>query len=250
MTASFGKRPRRVLIIVENLPVPFDRRVWSEATTLRRPGYEVSVICPKGPRAEASYRGDRRHPHLPPSAALRGRGAIGYLLEYATALFWEFVLALAGPVTRGFDAIHACNPPDLIFLIGGFFKLFFRKRFLFDQHDINPELYEAKFGRRDVGLARAQARRAADFQDRRCLDRHERNLPPDRHRARRNGPGPGVRRPLGPQPRPRSGRCRRIRLGGAAALTWSAYIGVIGGQEGIDLLLEAVEHIVRMQGPA
>ena len=75
-------------------------------------------------------------------------GAFGYALEYSIALFWQFLLAIRVLFTRGFDAIHACNPPDNIFLIGLFFKLF-GKKFLFDHHDINPELYEAKFGRRD-----------------------------------------------------------------------------------------------------
>src|SRR5690606_13426155 len=73
----------------------------------------------------------------------------GYLVEYSSALFWQFLLSVRVAFGRGFDAIHACNPPDTIFLIGAFFKLF-GKRFLFDHHDLNPELYEAKFGRRDA----------------------------------------------------------------------------------------------------
>src|SRR5688572_3050795 len=79
----------RILIIVENLPVPFDRRVWSQATSLRQAGYEVSVICPQGPNAMARYEvidgvHIYRHP-LP----LEAKGKLGYLLEYAGALFWE-----------------------------------------------------------------------------------------------------------------------------------------------------------------
>ena len=144
--ASPGKR---VLIIVENLPVPFDRRVWNEATTLRQAGYEVSVICPTGKGFErrretidgiAVYR----HP-LPPE----GSGAWGYALEYTAALFWEALLAWKVFFRGGFDVIHACNPPDTIFLIGWMFKLF-GKKFVFDHHDINPELYLAKFGRKDL----------------------------------------------------------------------------------------------------
>ena len=141
-------RPKRILIVVENLSVPFDRRVWNEATTLLGAGYEVSIICPTGPRAESRHEilnGIHifRHP-LP----IEARGALGYLLEYSIALFWEFILAWKVLRTRGFDAIHACNPPDLIFLVGGFFKLFFGTKFVFDHHDINPELFEAKFKRR------------------------------------------------------------------------------------------------------
>src|SRR5262245_38797008 len=155
MTAYAGKKPaggvaRKVLIIVQNLPVPFDRRVWQEACELARNGYTVSVICPVGrgytdryERLEGVYI--YRHP-LPHEA----KSAPGYLIEYPVSLFWEFMLAWRVFFARGFDVIHACNPPDTIFLIGGFFKLFFGKKFLFDHHDINPELYEAKFGRRGL----------------------------------------------------------------------------------------------------
>ncbi len=141
-------KPRRVLIIVENLPVPFDRRVWQEATTLKQAGYEVSIISPIGKGYETKHEvidGIHvfRHP-LP----LEASGAPGYALEYSLALFWEFVLTWRVWLSRGFDAIHACNPPDTIFLIGLFFKLL-GKKFLFDHHDINPELYLAMFGRLD-----------------------------------------------------------------------------------------------------
>jgi glycosyltransferase involved in cell wall biosynthesis len=246
MTAFFGNRPRRVLIIVENLPVPFDRRVWSEATTLQAAGYEVSVICPKGPRAEASHEVIEgihiyRHP-LP----IEARGASGYVLEYATALFWEFVLAWRVLVTRGFDAIHACNPPDLIFLVGGFFKLFFRKRFLFDQHDINPELYEAKFGRRDFAwrglkLVERLTFKTADVSiatndSYRQIAIGRGGMDPERVFVVRSGPNLDRVRSMPPDPVWRRGRAHMV-----------AYIGVIGGQEGIDLLLEAVQHIVRVK---
>src|SRR5450755_4489599 len=103
---------RSVLIIVENLPVPFDRRVWKEARTLSGAGYAVSVICPTGKGYEARYEvidgiHIYRHP-LP----LEARSALGYPLEYLAALSWEFFLAWRVLLTRGFDAIHACNPPD------------------------------------------------------------------------------------------------------------------------------------------
>ena len=151
--ASIGDRwqsARRVLIIVENLPVPFDRRVWQQAKTLSAHGYKVSVICPKGKGHEASHEVIEgihifRHP-LP----LEARGAPVYLLEYSIAIFWEFVLAWRVFLQHGFDVIHACNPPDTIFLVAGFFKVFLGKKFLFDHHDLSPELYEAKFGRRNA----------------------------------------------------------------------------------------------------
>src|SRR5690606_100032 len=109
---------------------------------------EVSVISPKRGEARKSHEVLQgvhiyRHP-LP----IEADGIFGYAAEYATALFWQFVLAVRIAFTRGFDVIHACNPPDLIFLVALPFKLF-GKKFVFDHHDINPELYEAKFGRRD-----------------------------------------------------------------------------------------------------
>src|SRR5437868_993480 len=139
---------KRVLILVENLPSPFDRRVWQEATALRDAGYTVSIICPTGRGYEARFEAiDGIHIwryRLP----TEGAGPLGYLIEYSAALFWTFVLSLRVLGARGFDVVHACNPPDLFFLIGGFYKLF-GKKFLFDHHDANPELYVAKFGRRD-----------------------------------------------------------------------------------------------------
>src|SRR5712664_294441 len=144
-----GSRPKRVLMLVENLPSPFDRRVWQEACALRDAGNGVSIICPAGIGCERKFEAIDgisifRYP-LPFEAS----GAAGYAAEYAIALAWTFLLAWRVLLTRGFDVIHACNPPDLFFLIGGFFKLF-GKKFVFDHHDINPELYEAKFGRRDM----------------------------------------------------------------------------------------------------
>src|SRR3990170_2970269 len=141
---------RRVLIIVENLPLPFDRRVWQEARTLLAAGYQVSIICPKGKGYEKSFEeldGVAIYRHSMPFEA---SGALGYFAEYSWALAAEFALSLKICFTRGFDVVHGCNPPDMIFLIGGFYKMF-GKKYLFDHHDINPELYEAKFGKRGLG---------------------------------------------------------------------------------------------------
>jgi len=146
--AHYLERARGVLILVENLPVPFDRRVWQEATALRAAGYTVTVICPRGPGYERGHEvidGIHIYRYRPAAEAV---GLRGYVIEYGTALFATFVLTCKVLVTRGFDVIHACNPPDLFFLIGAFFKLF-GKKFVFDHHDVGPELYEAKFGRRD-----------------------------------------------------------------------------------------------------
>ncbi|KAB7627893.1 glycosyltransferase family 4 protein [Alkalilimnicola sp. S0819] len=243
--ASAGK-PRRVLMIVENLPVPFDRRVWQEATTLRDAGYQVSVICPTGPGCERrrEVREDihiYRHP-LP----IEAEGAAGYALEYASALFWEFFLALRIALTRGFDVLHGCNPPDTIFLIGGFFKLF-GKKFLFDHHDINPELYEAKFGRRDrfyrllLALERWTFRTAdvslATNQSYRRIALERGRMDPERVFVVRSGPNLSRLQRLPPVQSLRGGRSYLV-----------GYVGVMGRQEGIDYLLRAVRHIVHELG--
>src|SRR5262245_43686366 len=148
-TVSTVARPRRVLIIVENLPCPFDRRVWQEANTLASAGYRVAIICPKGKGYDKSFEsidGIEIYRHALP---LEADGWRGYALEYGWALAAQFFLSLRVLLRGGFDVIHACNPPDTIFLLGGFYKML-GKKFVFDHHDINPELYEAKFGRRDL----------------------------------------------------------------------------------------------------
>lgn len=142
--------PGKVLILVENLPVPFDRRVWMESTTLKKAGYEVSVICPTGKGYETLYEeidGIHIYRHvLPPEVS----SAAGYLREYSSALTSQWRLARRIRRERGFDMIHACNPPDLMFLVALWFKLFHGTKFLFDHHDLNPELYESKFNKRGL----------------------------------------------------------------------------------------------------
>ncbi|MED5619599.1 glycosyltransferase family 4 protein [Ideonella sp. BN130291] len=246
MTAFAGK-PRRVLFIVENLPSPFDRRVWQEATTLKGAGYEVSIICPTGKGFEARYeclQGIHIYRHTLPTEA---DGALGYLVEYSAALFWEFVLAWRVLRRHGFDAIHACNPPDLIFLVGGFFKLFLGKKFLFDHHDINPELYEAKFGRRDffyrlMVLFERWTFKTADVSiatnesyKRIAIERG--GMPADKVYVVRSGPMLERLKTVPPVPALKKGR--RYLVG---------YVGVMGKQEGIDYLLRAAAHIVRDMG--
>jgi glycosyltransferase involved in cell wall biosynthesis len=142
-------KPPAVCILIENLTVPFDRRVWQEARALRDAGYRVSVICPKGSGFTKSYEVLEgievyRHPIWEAS------GVLGYFIEYGWALTAEFFLALRVYARTRFKILQACNPPDTMFLIGRFFKLF-GVRFIFDHHDLNPELFDVKFKRR--GLA-------------------------------------------------------------------------------------------------
>jgi glycosyltransferase involved in cell wall biosynthesis len=238
---------RRVLIIVENLPVPFDRRVWAEATTLRSAGYAVSVICPKGRGHEVSeemIEGINIYRH---SLPLEARAVAAYFVEYPAALFSQFVLSLKVAYRHGFDVIHACNPPDLIFLVGLFYKVLARKSFLFDHHDVNPELYEAKFGRRDLFwkllvLAEELTFKTADVSiatndsyRRIAVDRG--GMQPDRVFVVRSGPDLSRVKELPTEPRWRNGRQFLV-----------SYVGVIGQSEGLDLLLSSIEHIVRTKG--
>ena len=235
-------QPRRVLILVENLPSPFDRRVWQEATTLRDAGYLVSIICPTGRGYERKFEAiDGIHVFRYP-LPVEASGAAGYAVEYAVALAWTFVLACRVLLTRGFDVVHACNPPDLFFLIGGFFRLF-GKKFLFDHHDLNPELYEAKFGRRDF-FHRLMLKleywtfRCADVsiatnESYRRIAMGRGRMPPERVFVVRSGPSLERLKILPPDGRLKRGR--RYLVG---------YVGVMGKQEGIDYLLRAARHIV------
>jgi glycosyltransferase involved in cell wall biosynthesis len=142
-------KKKKILIIVENLPVPFDTRVWKEACTLRAAGYQVSVISPRSkrhPKFHEALEGIYIYRHPMPEEK---NSALGYIWEYTCALFWEFFLALWVFARRGFHVIQGCNPPDTIFLIALVFKLF-GVRYIFDHHDANPELYVSKYEREDT----------------------------------------------------------------------------------------------------
>ena len=138
---EFVERATRehVLILVQNLPVPLDRRVWLECQTLVRAGYRVSVICPKGPGdpAREMLDGVRLLKYDPPPVAA---GGAGFALECGVS--WMQTARLARRLWREdpFDVIQACNPPDTFFLIGRMFRSKGVK-FVFDHHDLCPEIY-------------------------------------------------------------------------------------------------------------
>ena len=197
---------------------------------------------PQGARVRESFEsidGIHIHRHVLPREA---DGALGYVLEYGVALLMEFWLSLRILFGRGFDIIHACNPPDTIFLIGGFYKLF-GKKFVFDHHDINPELYEAKFGKRGFGqkLLLALERftfRTADMvistnESYRWIALTRGGMDPDDVFVVRSGPDLTRLKQVPPNPALRKGRKYLV-----------GYLGVMGKQEGIDLLLQAVQLIV------
>ena len=237
---------KRVLILVENLPSPFDRRVWQEATALRDAGYTVSIICPTGPGCEKAFEAiDGIHIwryRLPVEAS----GALGYALEYGTALLKSLLLSLRVLATRGFDIVHACNPPDLFFLLGRFYKLFGRK-FVFDHHDANPELYEAKFGKRDflwrtmVWLEKLTFRTAdisiATNESYKRIATTRGGMAPEKVFVVRSGPSLERMKVLPPVEELKRGKAYLV-----------GYVGVMGRQEGIDYLLRAAAHIVHDLG--
>jgi glycosyltransferase involved in cell wall biosynthesis len=233
---------RKVLIIVENLPAPFDRRVWQEAGALRDAGALVSIICPTGRGCEKRFEViDEIHIWRHPLPEARG-GTFAYLAEYASALVWEFALAVRVFWTRGFDVIQACNPPDLIFLAALPFKLL-GKRFVFDHHDINPELYEAKFDRKGLFwrcLLAAERLTFAVADVSIATNESYRRIALERGRMARadvfvvrSGPDLARVRTTPPAARWRNGRRHLV-----------GYVGVMGEQEGLDLLLESVGEIV------
>jgi glycosyltransferase involved in cell wall biosynthesis len=235
---------RRVLIVVENLPLPLDRRVWLEATSLTEAGYQVSIICPMGRGWDkAREEIDGVHIYRYPEPAEAHSGAIDYAREYLHALWHMFRLARVVRRERGFDVIHGCNPPDLIFLLALRYRLS-GVRYLFDHHDVCPELFEAKFNKRGllyqimkiwerITFAVADVSMATNESFREIALRRGKMKPEDVFVVRSAPkvemflPGPGN---------------RDYRHGAKSVM---GYVGVIGQQEGMDLLVLAAEHLIR-----
>lgn len=237
--ASIGYR---VLMLLENNPYPQDPRVRNEAETLAAAGYEVSVIAPAGPRQPFRERvGNvevRRY--RPPRAV---PGALGYVWEYGYSLVAVWVLSLGVWLSRGVDVVHAHNPPDVFFIIGGMFRLF-GKKFVFDHHDLAPEMYTAKFGARARPLLvrllvlceRMSCRLAhsviATNESYRLMEMQRSAVPPDRITVVRNGPD--LKRLVSVEPD------QALR---AKASIIFAYLGTLGVQDGVDYLLRALLHL-------
>ncbi|MEL6561988.1 MAG: glycosyltransferase family 4 protein [Bacteroidota bacterium] len=234
---------KKVLIIVENLPLPFDRRVWMESNTLTKEGYQVAIICPKGKSYEKSYEYINdihiyRH-SLPPEHS----SAAGYIREYLAALFHEFRLALKIKRKHGFDVIQLCNPPDILFLVTLWFKFFNRTKVIFDHHDLNPELFESKFNKRGffyhaLKIAEKLTFKTADL----VISTNEsykliaiergKKKPEDVHVVRS---GPDLSK-FQPVPTNESYKNSRKYLIG--------YLGVMGEFDGVDHLVKAAKYIV------
>jgi len=232
---------KRVLILLQNEPLPSDRHVWNEATALARAGFEVTAICPRGERRDRrafeEIDGVAIHRYRPRRP---GKGAGGYALEYAAALWSIGRLARRLARERRFDLVHACSPPDFLLLAA----LGLRRRgarFVFDHHDLTPELYLTRFGAgplHRLTLAAEQiAFRAADVvlsvndsYRRVAIERGRRD--PDDVAVVRTGPDLTRFEPSPPDPSLRRGR--RFLL---------SYAGVMGPQDGVDEALRALAEL-------
>lgn len=241
-------RAPRVLVLVQNLPVPFDRRVWQESKALRDGGYDVTVVSPADERyapTDEVIEGIRviRYP-APPEA----NRAVEYFREYGWALVQLLRGALRARRQGAFDAVHYCNPPDLLFLVGLVLKVLDRTRTVFDQHDLGPELVRAKrMSALPVFLfvARVIERLTYATSDY-VISTNEsyRSKATGRGRKRpedvqviRSAPAEEWAAPVEPDPTLRRGREYMV-----------AYLGVMGRQEGIEYLLEAAEILVHERG--
>lgn len=232
---------KKILIIVENISVPFDDRVWKEATTLRKNGYEVTVLCPRGQGYHLGYEvRDGVHIYRHPTPK-EGNSALGYLWEFGWALFWEFLYAWWIYFRRGFHVLQGCNPPDDIFLVALPFKLFGVK-YIFDHHDANPELYLSKYDRKDF-LYNAQVLlekltyRCADVviatnNSYKTLAIIRGGHDPADVFVVRNGPDLETFKAVPPDPALKYGKPYLV-----------GYVGNMSIQEGLDILLEVALHI-------
>jgi glycosyltransferase involved in cell wall biosynthesis len=236
----------RVLIVVENLPVPLDRRVWQEACALRDAGHEVTVICPQMrgyTQAEEVLEGIQIYRHWISDEA---RGIRGFILEYATALWGELRCALKAWRRTGFDVIHLCNPPDLLFLVALPFKLLGGVKVIYDVHDLWPEMFEAKFGKRGplywaVRVAERCTLTLADA----VMATNQSVLAAVKERGKKRDDEVFIVRTAPNKlntatPPDQALKKEKKHLVG--------YIGVMGNADGVSYLIEAARHIVQTRG--
>ena len=233
---------RKILILVENLPVPLDRRVWMEATTLEEAGYGVSVICPKGKYKAFHEVLQNVNIYRYPLPSLES--VLGHFLEYAIALPVTFLLTFVVFFRHGFDAIQSANPPDYFFIIGGFFKLF-GKKFIFDHHDLMPEICDSRWQgwKHKVAYhlsvwAEKQTFKTADWviatnESYRQVAIRRGGVKPDKVVIVRSGP---KIENFNPVPVNNNWKCGKEYLVG--------YLGVMGPNDGLEYLLEAIDYII------
>jgi glycosyltransferase involved in cell wall biosynthesis len=239
-----------VVIIVQNLPVPLDRRVWLECQALVAAGYRVSVVCPKGPGdpGYAEIDGVRIHKYSPPPQA---RGLLGYALEFGYCWLRTNLLVRRIWHRDRFDAIQACNPPDTYWALA---RRYARRgvRFVYDQHDLNPEVFRSRFGEPTGLVARTQYRILC-WLERRTYDTARQVIAtnesykaiavrrggkrPEDVTVVRSGPDTAAMRPIDGDP--------ALRRGRAHLAVW---LGIMGPQDGVDVVLRALDVLVHQMG--
>ena len=232
---------KKILILVENLPVPFDRRVWMEATTLTEAGYQVSVICPQGQYKKWHEKIDGIAIYRYPLPSLNG--IVGHLLEYGLAIPITFLLSIFVWWREGIDAIQSANPPDFFFVIGLFFKLF-GKKYVFDHHDLVPETCLTRWTGIKLKLiyglaywAEQATYRTADMliatnQSYRDVAIKRGRVDPSRVFVVRSGPAKDKFQAVAPQ--------LKLKKGAPFLV---CYLGVMGPNDGLDYLLEAIYEV-------
>ena len=233
----------RVLLLTENAPVPSDRRVWNESRALTAAGYEVVIVCAEGSdRCREPFElleGIEIHRY---PLAQAGAGVLGYVREYGMAMLRTRRLARELGRERRFDIVHASNPPDFLLLAA----LSLRRRgarFVFDHHDLMPELCLTRFGERRRLLHRVALTaerigfRVADVVL--CTNESYREIALRRGRRRpddvfvvRNGPDLERFRPVPPDRSLKRGRAHLI-----------AYLGVMAPQDGVDHAVRALAKL-------
>jgi glycosyltransferase involved in cell wall biosynthesis len=238
-----------ILVLVENLSVPFDRRVWQESSALAKDGYRVSVICPQGTKQDTELEVEIdgvRILRYPLQSATGG--PLGYVREYSSAIWHTTRLALKLRKEGKIDVVHSCNPPDLFFIVAFILRVLGGTRSVFDQHDLVPELFESRFptgGRLLYRLTMAAERLTFMLADgvistnesyrRIAMERGK--LQPDRVAVVRSAPD--LTRFISREPDPDLRNGKRY-LG--------AYLGVMGPQDGVDYALRAVSHLRNQLG--
>jgi glycosyltransferase involved in cell wall biosynthesis len=238
---------RRVLIIVQNLPVPFDRRVWLECQALVSAGYQVAVVCPKG-RGDPSYQVIDSVELYKYRAYAPGGSKLGFVTEYAYSFLATAWLTLRARRSGRFAVIQACNPPDIFWPIAMLFRAAEGTRFVFDHHDLCPELYKSRFP--DGAKLPYKALRALERRTHRAADQVISTNGSYRDIAVRRSGKPAsdvtiVR--TGPDPqRLRRGEAEPAQRRGRKFL--AAYIGVMGPQDGVDIVVRAADIVVRELG--
>ena len=233
----------KVLFLIEDGPLEYDNRVRREAVTLIDAGMGVTVICPKYPGESwrAMTGGIRVYRYMKPSF---GSGFMAHMAEYLVSLISQTVLTAWVALRHGFDVIHASNPPDLLWIVAAPYRLLFGKRFVFDHHDLVPELFEDRFGApgsRMLTVLRFLERMSFRFADHvistnesyRAVAMCRGNKRPDEVTVVRNGPAPGDF-PEG-EPDPKIRALGRIVVG---------YLGNMNPQDGVDQFL-VMAHLIR-----